>query len=395
MTHCPFSVPQHVVLPEPPASSLPHVPHPESDLARAASPTVTRLLATVVTDPDFESTTAFTLVTELVDFAARSRLHYVASLVTESESVCPLSVAGEPALSSDVLEDKHFELECLTTALPRFTSMLFCPEGDSDALDIPSPCSYAKAIAVSRPFVVGDSVAVFHITVPRLLGFVGAGSHSQLMTTLRVLLHVAAQRDYELLFLDFFTAFSQGSLHEEIWLRRPPGLTASTTLVALGFARSTADPSLFLRTDTTLPPFYVLVYVLHRFGFQFSLPQPPPLSTSHLLSAPPLDEFVEPSGPYPELVGCLMYLTKCTRPDLAYPLSLVARFVAPVHQAYGSYLEDGVQCLGSGSVSWRSTRSAFVLGSICEAEIYAGAMAAQELSWLTYLLTDLGERPRL
>ncbi|CAI7934031.1 unnamed protein product [Closterium sp. NIES-54] len=147
MTHCPFSVPQHVVLPEPPASSLPHVPHPESDLARAASPTVTRLLATVVTDPDFESTTAFTLVTELVDFAARSRLHYVASLVTESESVCPLSVAGEPALSSDVLEDKHFELECLTTALPRFTSMLFCPEGDSDALDIPSPCSYAKAIA--------------------------------------------------------------------------------------------------------------------------------------------------------------------------------------------------------------------------------------------------------
>ncbi|CAI7785209.1 unnamed protein product [Closterium sp. NIES-54] len=28
-----------------------------------------------------------------------------------------------------------------------------------------------------------------------------------------------------------------------------------------------------------------------------------------------------------------------------------------------------------------------------EAEIYAGAMAAQELRWLTYLLTDLGEHP--
>ncbi|CAI7802327.1 unnamed protein product, partial [Closterium sp. NIES-53] len=32
--------------------------------------------------------------------------------------------------------------------------------------------------------------------------------------------------------------------------------------------------------------------------------------------------------------------------------------------------------------------------SSCEAEIYAGAMAAQELRWLTYLLTDLGEAPR-
>ncbi|CAI7909974.1 unnamed protein product [Closterium sp. NIES-54] len=49
--------------------------------------------------------------------------------------------------------------------------------------------------------------------------------------------------------------------------------------------------------------------------------------------------------------------------------------------------------LCSGSVSWRSTRSSFVLGSSCEAEIYAGAMAAQELRWLTYLLTDLGEPP--
>ncbi|CAI7757728.1 unnamed protein product, partial [Closterium sp. NIES-53] len=50
--------------------------------------------------------------------------------------------------------------------------------------------------------------------------------------------------------------------------------------------------------------------------------------------------------------------------------------------------------LGSGSVSWRSTRSSSVLSSSCEAEIYAGAMAAQELRWLTYLLTDLGEPPR-
>ncbi|CAI7920185.1 unnamed protein product, partial [Closterium sp. NIES-53] len=50
--------------------------------------------------------------------------------------------------------------------------------------------------------------------------------------------------------------------------------------------------------------------------------------------------------------------------------------------------------LGSGSVSWRSTRSSSALSSSCGAEIYAGAMAAQELCWLTYLLTNLGEQPR-
>ncbi|CAI7813276.1 unnamed protein product, partial [Closterium sp. NIES-54] len=49
--------------------------------------------------------------------------------------------------------------------------------------------------------------------------------------------------------------------------------------------------------------------------------------------------------------------------------------------------------LGSVSVSWRSSRSSSVLSSSCEAEIYVGAMAAQELRWLTYLLTYLGEQP--
>ncbi|CAI6002120.1 unnamed protein product, partial [Closterium sp. NIES-65] len=323
------------------------------------------------------------------------------------------------------------------------------------------------------------------------------------MTTLRVLLHIAAQRDYELHSLDFSTAFLQWSLRRPVYgLRQAPREwhdTLRTTLAALGFAPSTADPSLFLRTDTSLPPFYILVYVddlvfatadtaglayvksellkrhtctdlgelrsylglqitrdrarrtitltqshmvqqvLQRFGFTYSSPQATPLSTRHSLSALPSDESVESSGPYPELVGCLMYLMTCTRPDLAYPLSILARYVAPgrhrpehmaaakrvlrylcstsgmglvlggrspvvlAGHADASWADDQATqrssqgytfSLGSGSVSWRSTRSSSVLGSSCEAEIYAGAMAAQELRWLTYLLTDLGEPPR-
>ncbi|CAI7759590.1 unnamed protein product [Closterium sp. NIES-54] len=179
--------------------------------------------------------------------------------------------------------------------------------------------------------------------------------------------------------------------------------------------------------------------VLQRFGFTYSSPQSTPLPTGHSLSAPPSDESVEPSGSYPELVGCLMYLMICTRPDLAYPLSLLARYVAPgrhqkVHwdaakrvlrylcsmssmglvlrgrarvvltgHADASRVDDLATqrssqgytfSLGSGFVSWRSTRSSSVLSSSCEAEIYDGSMAAQELRWLTYLLTDLGEAPR-
>ncbi|CAI7742878.1 unnamed protein product [Closterium sp. NIES-54] len=142
----PSSVPLQVPLPPPPTSSLPAVPDPESDLARAAIPTVPRLLANVVTDPSFASTTAFALVAELVDFVATCRLNLATCLVTKSESDCPPSIGGECALGTDVLEDRQEDFECLAAAVPHLVVMLLAPKGDPDAPDIPTPRSYAEAI---------------------------------------------------------------------------------------------------------------------------------------------------------------------------------------------------------------------------------------------------------
>ncbi|CAI7862282.1 unnamed protein product, partial [Closterium sp. NIES-54] len=303
----PSTAPLRAPLPSPPESPLPALADPESDSFRAASP-------------------------------------------TRSASVCPPSVGGECALGTDVLEDRQEEFQCLAAASPHLVSVLLTPEGDPDALDIPTPRSYAEAI--------------------------------------------------------------EGPYYSQ-WQ-----------------AAMDAEMASWKSTDT---------WVLQRFGFTYSLPQATSLPTRHSLSALPSDESVESSGPYLELVGCLMYLMTCTRPDLAYPLSILARYVAPgrhrlEHMAAAKrvlrYLcstsgmglvlggrspvvltghadaswadEQATQrssqgytfSLGSGSVSWRATRSSSVLGSSCEAEIYAGAMAAQELRWLTYLLTDFGEVPR-
>ncbi|CAI7859700.1 unnamed protein product [Closterium sp. NIES-54] len=126
-THAMALRPSSVPLPPPPESSLPAVPDLESDRARVASPTVSCLLKTVVTDPYFESTAACALVAQLVDFAAACRLDYATTLIPESE---------------DMQED----LECLATAVPCFASMLLALEGDPDAPDIPTPRSYAEAI---------------------------------------------------------------------------------------------------------------------------------------------------------------------------------------------------------------------------------------------------------
>ncbi|CAI5483786.1 unnamed protein product [Closterium sp. Yama58-4] len=340
--------------------------------------------------------------------------------------------------------------------------MLLAREGDPDALDIPTPRTYAEA--VSGPWAsqwraamdaematyrstgtyvdevpppganVVDGMWIYRVKRPpgsppvfkaryvargfsqrEGVDFFQTFAPTPIMTTLRVLLHVAAQRDYELHSLDFSTAFLQGSLHEEVWLRCPSAFTGTfppgtqwrlrrpvyglrqaprewhdtlrSTLSDLGFQPSSADPSLFVRRGST--PFFVLVYVddlvfatadrvaladvkselqkrhtctdlgelrhylglqitrdraartitlsqshmvyhvLQRFGLQHSTVQRTPLAVDHRLTGPFPDEPFEPSGPYAELVGCLMYLMTCTRPDLAFPLSVLARFVAP------------------------------------------------------------------
>ncbi|CAI7924534.1 unnamed protein product [Closterium sp. NIES-54] len=271
------------------------------------------------------------------------------------------------------------DFQCLVAAVPHLVAVLLAPQGDQDAPNVPTPRSYGEAIT-------GPYSSRWHVDFQ---GEAATGFSACLQGSLRC---------------------TRLHLHEEIWLRRPPGFTGSfpactqwrlrqpvhgirqaprelhntlsTTLAALGFAPSTANPTLFLCTDTSLPPFYVLVYVddlvfatadteaqvlvkleqekrhicsylglhitrgrarctitltqshmvhqfLQRFGFRYSSPQSTPLPTGHSLSAPPSDESVEPSGPYSALVGCLMYLMTCTRPDLPYPLSILARYVAP------------------------------------------------------------------
>ncbi|CAI7903143.1 unnamed protein product [Closterium sp. NIES-53] len=495
---------------------------------------LSRVLASLVTDPRASLSSDSALTAAVTEFASTRCLDYATSLVA-APPTSPLAVGGESALGCDALEDRQFELEFLAAASPHLCAMLLAPEGDPDALDIPTPRTYAEAVSgpwASQWRAAMDSEMASYIStgtyvdevpplganvvdgmwifrVKRPLGsplvfkarcvargfsqregvdFFQTFAPTPKMTTLRVLLHVVAQRDYELHSLEFSTTFLQGSLHEEVWLRRPSAFTSTfppgtqwrlrrsvyglreaprewhntlrSTHYDLGFQPSSADPSLFVRRGST--PFFVLVYVddlvfatadrvaladvklelqkrhtctdlgelrhylglqitrdraartitlsqshmvqqvLQRFELQHSTVQRTPLAIDHRLTGPFPDEPFEPSGPYAKLVGCLMYLMTCTRPDLAFPLSILARFVVPgrhrpVHWTAAvrvakylamtsgvglvlggrhdvvltghcdfSYADDAEThrstqrycfSLGSGAVSWRSTRS--------------------------------------
>ncbi|CAI7917658.1 unnamed protein product [Closterium sp. NIES-53] len=102
---------EHVVLPLPPPSSLPAVPYPVSDLARAARSTIPCCLAALMTAPTSSAAAASALIAELEGFAAICCRAYLAGLV--SASSWPTSVWDELALGCDVLKDRQFELEYL------------------------------------------------------------------------------------------------------------------------------------------------------------------------------------------------------------------------------------------------------------------------------------------
>ncbi|CAI7778374.1 unnamed protein product, partial [Closterium sp. NIES-54] len=351
----PSSVPLRVPLPAPPESSRLEVPDPASDRAHAARPTVARLLASAVIDPSFESATASALVAELLDFAAACRLDYASALAAESVPASPPSVGGECALGTDVLEDGQEDFECLAAAVPRFASMLLAPEGDPDAPKIPTPRSYAEAIT-------GPYSSQWQATMDaKMASWKSTGTYVDEVP------------------------LPGANIVDGMWIFRvkrlpgsPPAFKAR--YVARGFShpgQSTAHHHTDLVTDGAPGPsalrLPVLLATAHSFVFQ-------PLTLSSTFG-------------------------RVRRAECTSGMGLVLGGRGPVvltGHADASWVDDSATqrssqgytfSLGFGSVSWRSTHPSSVLSSSFEAKIYAGAMSAQELRWLTYLLTDLGEEP--
>ena len=139
---------------------------------------------------------------------------------------------------------------------------------------------------------------------------------------------------------------------------------------------------------------------------------------------------------YQSLVGSLMYLSVCSRPDLAYAVNNLARFSSKPNRSHWTaakrvlrYLRgtanygitfvrsESGECLGysdadwagdredrrstsgylfqiaGGPVSWKSRKQESVALSTAEAEYIALSSAAQETVWIRRLVTELGNEP--
>lgn len=179
--------------------------------------------------------------------------------------------------------------------------------------------------------------------------------------------------------------------------------------------------------------------LVKKFGQEEGREYATPLAVNHQLrQAQEGDETHPDQHRFPELLGGIMYLMVCTRPDVAHAVSVLARYVGEGrHSAMHwkaalrllGYLKATARhrlvlggptatlvghsdsswadvptdrrssqgycfSLGAGVVSWKATRSPAVALSTCEAELYAICSAAQECMWLIGLLATLGHAPK-
>ncbi|PNX93189.1 putative copia-type protein, partial [Trifolium pratense] len=240
------------------------------------------------------------------------------------------------------------------------------------------------------------------------------------LVTVRVILSVAAAKNWPLHQLDVNNAFLHGDLHEDVYMQLPPGFRRQGEPLV-------SDPSLFCLNRES-GSVYLLLYVDDIVLTDFPMEQNLKLSPSDgtILSDP---------APYRRLVGRLIYLT-ATRPDITYPVNILSQFMHAPRQPHMNaatrlirYLKatpgqglffpsssnlslqgycdsDWASCpttrrsttgycifLGSSIISWKTKKQSVVSRSSAEAEYRAMANATCEITWLSYLMKDIGLSP--
>ena len=343
--------------------------------------------------------------------------------------------------------------------------------------------------------------------------------------SIRTLLSIATTNDYEIRQLDVKTAYLNGPLDEEIYLKPPDGFCNPSTFwrlrkglyglrqaghqwyytlhdayIALGFKRSESDwctytrstPSGFSMSATSVDDIILVsdtktesdnaareinekytttdcgdaewllgcritrcrskrllmidqsqftTSILREFGMENCNPAVTPCFKTRLTyeMCPKTDAERDEvaSLPFRTIVGKCMYLATCTRPDIAYAVRELTRFMSNYGKAhftaakhllrylqgtryrgiiYGG-LENSIpstptfRCFadadwasadsrksvsgyvilsGGGPIAWSSKQQSIIALSSCEAEYVACTHSARQISWLRSLLSEIG-----
>ncbi|KAL6337776.1 hypothetical protein AAG906_037370 [Vitis piasezkii] len=89
---------------------------------------------------------------------------------------------------------------------------------------------------------------------------------------------------------------------------------------------------------------------------------------------------------YAQIIGSLMYLMNCTRPNIAYAVGRLSRYTQSSNQDHWTIV---CRVLKGGTISWKFAKQTCITRSIMEVEFVALENVSSEAEWVRNLLADI------
>nr|GEY37494.1 hypothetical protein [Tanacetum cinerariifolium] len=213
---------------------------------------------------------------------------------------------------------------------------------------------------------------------------------------IRILIAIAAYYDYEIWQMDVKTAFLNGHLNEEVYMKQLEVLQSVKTYLGRCFAMKDLGEATYIlgikiyrdksRQLIGLCQSAYIEKILKRYCMENSkrgsIPMQEKLNLSKSQGASTLAELKRMQNvPYASAVGSIMYAMRCTRPDVVFAQNVTSRFQHNPCDIHWTTVKNILKYL-------RNTKDMFLVYR--EAEYIAAFDAFKEAVWVRKFISGLG-----
>nr|GEX63196.1 hypothetical protein [Tanacetum cinerariifolium] len=224
---------------------------------------------------------------------------------------------------------------------------------------------------------------------------------------IRILIAIAAYYDYKIWQIDVKTSLLNGYLNEEVYMEQPEGEAAY--ILGINFYRDRSWRLLGLCKSAYIEKF-LKRYCMEN-SKRGSIPMQEKLKLNKSQGAStPADLKRMQNVPYASAVGFIMYVVRCTRPDVAFAQNVTSRLQQNLGDLHWTtvknilkylrntkdmFLSGYVFVLNGGAVDWKSAKQSIFATSSVEAEYIAAFDASKEAVWVMKFIYGLGVVPTI